>query len=210
MNRATLITEGKIWALRGGGALLLLILINELSKRLKEQKAIRAAATTVDEPLDETQKNSIIQIVRAFRKDGDKDVRKLAYILATARHESRFKPIREYRAKASQTTLYNLQNRYWYTGYYGRGFVQLTWESNYREMGELLKIDLVNKPDLALDPYFGARILVSGMINGNFGHRLDRYINNTQKDYWNARRSVNGTDKADLIANYALQIEKNL
>jgi putative chitinase len=42
--------------------------------------------------------------------------------------------------------------------YRGRGPVQLTGRDNYREMGEALNIDLINKPDLAADPVVGLRI----------------------------------------------------
>ena len=35
--------------------------------------------------------------------------------------------------------------------YYGRGFVQLTWERNYETMSDLLGIDFVHHPDLALE-----------------------------------------------------------
>lgn len=210
MAKKNTLAVGKKWAIRGGAVLVFLLIANELWKKLQENKAINAAASTVSEELTDIQKDSVRQIVRAFRKHGDKDKRKLAYILATARHESRFRPIKEYRAKPSQTRIYNLQNRYWPSGYYGRGLVQLTWKSNYKEMSDLLGVDFVSNPDLALDPYYAAQILVIGMLNGNFGHRLDRHINQDKKDYINARRSVNGTDKASLIAQYAEQIETYL
>jgi hypothetical protein len=46
-----------------------------------------------------------------------------------------------------------------YYPYYGRGFVQLTWESNYRRVGDVLGVDLVGNPDLALDPRIAADAL---------------------------------------------------
>ena len=127
--------------------------------------------------------------------------------MATARHESRFKAIKEYRAKSSQTNIYALQNRYWYTGYYGRGFVQLTWERNYQKMSDFLGVDLVANPDLALDPKYAAQILVYGMMNGSFTRRpLEEFINKDQRDFYNARKTVNGLDRADLIQSYTNQI----
>jgi predicted chitinase len=209
MKKQTKVTLQK-WAIRGGASIVLLVILVALWNRLQENKAIEAAAQTEPKELDDIQKDSVRQIVRAFRKYGDGDKHKLAYILATARHESHFRPIKEYRATPSQPTIYNLQNRYWYSGYYGRGLVQLTWRSNYQEMGELLNINLVGDPNLALDPYYASLIIVYGMINGNFGHRLDQHINKDKKDYINARRSVNGTDKASLIASYAETIEQKL
>lgn len=171
------------------------------------QKAIEES---LDVALNGTQKDSVEQIVQAFAQHGDGDHRKLAYILATAWHESRLKPIKEYRAKAG-TSAYERQNRYWPSGYYGRGFVQLTWKENYEEMGEVVGADLVSSPDLALNVEYAAKIIVYGMMNGTFtGKKLGRYISAITKDYYNARRVVNGTDKASLIKGYAEKIEKGV
>lgn len=43
--------------------------------------------------------------------------------------------------------------------YRGRGYLQLTGRNNYTKYGFSLKIDLVNNPDLALNPIMGAKIL---------------------------------------------------
>ncbi len=43
--------------------------------------------------------------------------------------------------------------------YHGRGFIQLTWRTNYENYGTALGIDLVNHPELANDPTNAARIL---------------------------------------------------
>jgi putative chitinase len=118
--------------------------------------------------MDETQQDAIRKIVAAFHRYGDGDKNKLAYILATARHESNFRPIQERRASSSQTELYNLQNRYWSSGYFGRGFVQLTWKGNYQNMSRVLGVDFVNQPELAMEPTYAARILVYGMMQGVF------------------------------------------
>ncbi len=40
----------------------------------------------------------------------------------------------------------------------GRGLIQLTGRSNYRQYGELLKLDLVGDPKLAADPVISLRI----------------------------------------------------
>ena len=83
----------------------------------------------------------------------------------------------------------------------------MTWDYNYRKMGNALRINLVNNPDLALNPATGAKILVYGMINGTFtARKLSKYINTSKTDFYNARRVVNGTDKATLIKNYTLQL----
>ncbi|WP_282783123.1 glycoside hydrolase family 19 protein [Phaeodactylibacter xiamenensis] len=169
------------------------------------------AAEEAWQKLDSVQRDSVEQILRAFREYGDGDYRKLVYILATAWHESKLKPVRERRAGSSQTWLRQLQDRYWSSGYYGRGFVQLTWESNYKKMSEFLGVDLVGNPDLALEPRYAADILVYGMMNGEFTRRaLSRYINLVQTDYYNARRVVNGTDRADLIRDYAVLLQTQI
>lgn len=95
-------------------------------------------------------------------------------------------------------------------GYFfrGRGYVQITGRVNYEKAGKKLKIDLVNKPDLALEPRIAADILVKGSVEGWFtGKKLDDYITNTKADYINARRIINGVDQAKKIASYATTFE---
>lgn len=173
-----------------------------------QKEALNASLATFGF-LSSTQTNSVKHITDAFAQYGDGDKSKLAYILATAWHESWLKPIKEIRA-AQGTSLYNTQNQYWYTGYYGRGFVQLTWQSNYKKMGNWLGVDLVNNPDLALQPDIAAKILVYGMINGSFtGKKLSDYINGSYNDFYNARRVVNGLDQAQKINNLAISLTQN-
>lgn len=43
--------------------------------------------------------------------------------------------------------------------YRGRGYIQLTWDYNYKTYGDLLNLDLLGNPDLALDPIVAADIL---------------------------------------------------
>jgi hypothetical protein len=169
------------------------------------------AAEKAWQKLDSVQRDSMGQILRAFRLYGDGDYRKLVYIYATAWHESKLKPVRERRASSSQTWLRQLQDRYWASGYYGRGFVQLTWEGNYAKMSEFLGVDLIGNPDLALVPRYAADILVYGTMNGEFTNRsLSRYINLIETDYYNARRVVNGTDQAGLIRDYAVLLQNQI
>lgn len=156
--------------------------------------------------LDNAQRNAINEIVNAWEIFGDGDLHKLAYIFATTWHESKLRPIEERRARPG-TSLYETQNRYWNTGFYGRGFVQLTHESNYKKMSNFLGVDLVSNPALALDPYYAGQIIVYGMMNGSFtGVGLGKYITSNKQDYLNARRVVNGTDRAELIRDYTNQL----
>lgn len=86
----------------------------------------------------------------------------------------------------------------------GRGFVQITGRTNYAYWGKRLKVELVRHPELATDPDVAAAIAVRGMRAGTFtGKRLDDYVNEDGVDYVNARRIINGTDRASLIASYA-------
>ena len=55
------------------------------------------------------------------------------------------------------------------------------------------------------------KILVDGMINGIFtGRKLSNYITDVSKDFFNARKIINGLDKAELIASYAEKFIKNM
>jgi hypothetical protein len=69
-------------------------------------------------------------------------------------------------------------------------------------------------PILRCSPDIAAKILVHGMEDGWFcGKKLADYLpehaaNRTQ--FQNARRIINGTDKADLIAGYALSFQNAL
>ncbi|MGL5936170.1 MAG: hypothetical protein ACRCZI_11190 [Cetobacterium sp.] len=147
-------------------------------------------------------------------------IRHAAYLLATIRHETwhKFAPIREVRAKAG-TDAHALQERYWHTGFYGRGYVQITWRRNYAAAGALLKGRVVagrtigdgsflNDPALALNPEAAYAIASSGMATGMFtGRRFADYINDGRTDYTRARRIINGLDHAEEVAAMAQQFE---
>ena len=97
-----------------------------------------------------------------------------------------------------------VRNPYWREGWFGRGFVQLTHNANYERATSELGIDLVSDPAKAMNPKISAKVLVRGMMQGWFtGAPLSRFINSTEVDYVNARRVVNGTDRAQDIATYA-------
>ena len=130
------------------------------------------------------------------------DLRWLAYGLATVHHEcaTRFWPITEY---GSQDYL---QGKSYYP-YIGRGFVQLTWKDNYKRATDELNLhderDLVEHPEMALDSLIATRVLFKGMAQGWFtGKKISDYFSVTVDDPYNARRIINGTDKADLIAGH--------
>jgi hypothetical protein len=66
-------------------------------------------------------------------------------------------------------------------------------------------IDLVNDPDLALDPQNALFILVHGFKTGAFTtKKITDYINTEEEpDFYNARKCINGLDKAEEIADIA-------
>lgn len=143
-------------------------------------------------------------ILDAWNYSGATDLRWLAYILATALHEtaSTMQPIAEYgRGKGKK---YGIKGKYGQVPY-GRGFVQLTWDANYERADKELGLGgkLTKNFDLAMDPAIAAKIIVTGMIEGWFtSKRLSQYFNTKADDPVGARGIVNGKDKAKLIAGY--------
>lgn len=123
-----------------------------------------------------------------------------AYILATVDHETEhtFQPVKEKRDRANSSRRAN-QDRYWLTGFYGRGYVQITWEKNYAKFG------IADTPDKALEPETAYMILSRGMREGLFtGKKLSDFIYDGRSlDYFNARTIINGHDKAQEIAERA-------
>ena len=139
----------------------------------------------------------------------DEDIRWLAYALATAFHETAqtMAPIEEYGKGGSAS--YAKPAGPYDQCYYGRGYVQLTWEDNYIKGEQVLKdkFDLEcpmhRYPHRMLEHEPAALVLFDGSIDGWFtGVGLPQYFNDTTEDPYNARRVINGTDCAEQIAGY--------
>jgi murein DD-endopeptidase MepM/ murein hydrolase activator NlpD len=144
-------------------------------------------------------------IINECGKQGIRDIPSIAYIMATVQRETgTYKPIPEIGGPNAR-----------YAPYYGRGYVQLTWDFNYAKYSKITGKDLVGNPDLVLEPALAAFILVHGFLTGTFtdgAHKLRDHISadGSKKDFMNARRIINGTDVASLIAGYAQEWEKKL
>lgn len=138
-------------------------------------------------------------------------VNQWAYMYATTHHETNatFEPVKEaYWIKNAE--VWRKKNLRYYP-YYGRGFVQLTWLDNYKKYAELFDVDIVNNPDLVMDFKLSFNIMVHGMKNGTYtGKKVGDYIGNLKADYVGARRVINGTDKAQMIADHANKFERIL
>jgi len=67
-----------------------------------------------------------------------------------------------------------------------------------------LGVDLIANPDKACDPDIAATILIDGMVEGLFtGHKLRDLIGEVSWNFREARRIINGTDRAEHIAELA-------
>ena len=138
-----------------------------------------------------------------------------AYLLATVFHETAqsMQPIREWgRGKGRAYGLVDHSGK----APYGRGYVQITWRDNYLRADRALGLQgrLAADYDLALDPEIAGKILKQGMIQGWFtGKTLADYLQGEQASlalYVQARRIVNGRDRAEAIAAHALVFEAAL
>ncbi len=155
-----------------------------------------------------TRDQAVRLIVQTCLAEGVTDERQIAYVLATAEHESQnfTSPEEAHGRKQGARKGYEGNEREGYRSgeeYFGRGYAHLTHLGNYQGLGRALGRgdELAHDPALAADPEVAARILVLGMRDGRFtGRGLDDYITADNADYRNARRIVNGTDRAADIA----------
>ncbi|MFU1607329.1 glycoside hydrolase family 19 protein [Sulfitobacter pontiacus] len=163
-------------------------------------------------------------LLDVWETHGSDDPRHLAYTFATDFHETgaKMQPVREGFKSTDKESRAYVQRNYGHKGskwycwpqgpfghvYYGRGDVQLTWYDNYVRMGKILGLPLAQNPDMVLESKVSKMIMVEGMLNGSSkdgdftGLALEDYFNATTDDPTNARRIINGTDKAFLIAGY--------
>lgn len=164
----------------------------------------------VSAPNPLTREQTIDLIVKTCLDHGVTDPRQIAYVLATAQHESTnfTKPEEDYGRQQAVTIGYQGGE-----DYFGRGFAHLTHLDNYRKLGQALGRgeDLVNDPALAADPQIAADVIVIGMRDGLFTERrLDQFIGADAADYEGARQIINGSDRKVQIAALATHWESRV
>ena len=146
-----------------------------------------------------------------------------AYALATSWHETahEMQPIAERGGNNYFTRMYDIRGhrpelarKMGNTApgdgvlYRGRGYVQLTWKCNYARAANNTGYPLVGNPDLAMRRDIAAMVMRRGMEEGwftgkAFSHFLPRSGPATPRQFFDARRIINGRDKAEPIAGYA-------
>ena len=170
--------------------------------------------------LSTTQVNSLNYLVQRCEGYG-LTYPETAYVLATAYHETGYAETVNGRKVINRNMLpikergsesYLSSKRYY--PYIGYGYVQLTWEDNFQRVGKLIGVDLLKNPEKALEKDIASEILIKGMVFGWFTgvgfHRKCPVYRYNHLSYVRARKIVNGTDKANLIADYAMIFEKAL
>ena len=166
--------------------------------------------------------NILFETFKSLNNHDDKELQQatnplyISYMLATSWHETAktMLPITElgsnaYLSKYDTGRLAkNLGNTPQADGdgqlYRGRGYVQITGRRNYKLFSALLGMDLIAYPEYTLIPKVAAKILVVGSLKGLFtGVKLSDFIKvGKEKEFYDCRRVINGTDRAADIQKY--------
>lgn len=174
---------------------------------LRDEALFFAEVRKVTGPLQQVQVDTIKGLLHA---GNHWQTSKIAYAFATGWWEARMKPIPE--IGKGRRRKYGRVGKYGQVPY-GRGLVQLTWDFNYEWADKALGLagKLLRNFELALDPSIATRIMVLGMDTGAFtGKALRHYFTGeygTYEQAVEARRIINGTDKAAQIANLFLAFQ---
>jgi hypothetical protein len=190
-------------------------------------------------PLKQTEVSGLDFLLDQIEADQEFTIlRQVAYMLATVKGETGvFQPLKEKRANPNrQPALFKQQQKYFPSGFFGRGYVQLTFEENYRMAGQKLagtvieiqnkdgskreltidKDTFVKQPDLVMQPTASYQILARGMREGWFRRRKDKrpfklsdFIKEgSAPDYKGARNIINHpSSSADKFAGFADKFE---
>lgn len=139
------------------------------------------------------------EILRHYESIGWSDKRHLAYILATVYHETGkvMQPTKERGGEAY------LRSKKYYP-YYGRDLCQTTWKYNYERVRDFTGVDVVTQPDLIAQLPLAVKVVFKFMEMGWYtGRKLGTYFSESKEDWYNARRIINGVDRAADVAEYA-------
>jgi predicted chitinase len=150
------------------------------------------AARTLEVSLDNIN-TYLPRIVSALQNRGILSTACLIATLATIRVETGiFKPIYEQGSYnyfvsnyGSRSDLGNHTDEDGYT-YRGRGFIQITGKANYSHYGQILRVNLLGNPDLAIDPTISSEILAQYF----YERKID--IHAEHGDWKKVRIGVNG------------------
>jgi hypothetical protein len=139
----------------------------------------------------------------------------IAYVLATAEHESdSFNTLEEYASGDRYEGRTDLGNSQPGDGrrFKGRGYVQLTGRRNYASYAAITDLELARLPIILMNwPALSVFVMIDGMLRGTYtGRRLDEFVNSGRQDFFNARQVINGHDRADKIAAQATDWLKQL
>lgn len=178
-------------------------------------KTVQAAETTQN-PVNPDEQDVTKRLTKSFKDAGIYSPEAVAYALATVKHETAgsFKPVREgyyndqkYGYEPGFTGK-SMAKKLGYSGgdnYYGRGYVQLTHDYNYKKYGNEIGVkDLATNPDKALDPE-----VASKLVAAYFKDRGTADLAKAGK-FNEARSTVNPDGNAQLISDYAQEYLKKL
>lgn len=187
----------------------------------------RNDVVTVDQPLTDAQKKGLADLLNFIQSDASidlsSDVRFAAYMLATTKRETggayvpneEIGSIRYFRQYDPPTIkaarLGNTKKGDGYT-FRGRGYTHVTGRRNYMKLSYVFHVNAVDDPGLeSRDRQFAYNSMMYGMVNGIFtGLKIGRFISPDKTDYVDARAVINGRDRANLIAGYAVKFESIL
>jgi len=145
-----------------------------------------ASIASVTQCVSENISNAWPDIYAALEARGIATQAVCAAAIATVAIEtaSTFQPVREAFWFDEDWRRTNLR----YYPFYGRGYIQLTWESNYRTYSEALGVDLLDNADLAMDPSVAAKVFAAFFAQSGAAAAAERH------DWAECRRLVQGAD----------------
>lgn len=164
-----------------------------------------------------------LQRIVSYGESQKTQVNDLAYLCGTAFWETggSCQPVEECYYLGTPARVKAAQRKLRYYPHFGRGLAQTTWPDNYRKVAKLLGLPedfFLKDPDKLLEWEFALPALFKASETGLYtGKALSDYIDDLdegdaedRREYINARRVINGTDKAAKIADLALAFERAL